>query len=156
MKQNDLKFIHDTIIHWIDRTDVKANIFLGIQLAILGYLLPKVACFYFDYYHKAVLFGWITSALLDLFLIFRVIWPKLSTDEPKSFIYFKHIHAKYAGENLVALRDFSKVNEKAFDEDLVNQIISLSTVATEKYIILQKVVILIGFQIALIILLIVT
>ncbi|KPJ55131.1 hypothetical protein AMJ47_01265 [Parcubacteria bacterium DG_72] len=154
MNQDNLKFIHNTIIYWIDKTDSKANIFLGIQLAILGYFLFSLSSFDLDFYCESiVLFGFLISTFFVLFFIFKIIWPKLSTKEPISFIYFKHIYEKYAKKRERAMEDFGKINNQDVDNDLINQIVSLSIVATSKYKDLQKAIIFLVIEIIFIILL---
>jgi len=151
---NNLKFIHNTIIHWIDKTDTKANIFLGIQLVILGYFFSYFNDFNFDSCYKKTILGLLTFfTFFVLFFIFKIIWPKLSTKEPKSFIYFKHICDKYTKNKEQAIQDFSKLSNQEFENDLVNQILSLSIVATSKYKYLQKMIIFLTIEIILIILL---
>jgi len=154
MNQDNLKFIHNTIIHWIDKTDIKAHIFLGIQLVILGYFTSYFNNIDFGSCYKKIVFGFfIFFTILVLFFIFKVIWPRLSTNRLKSFIYFKDIYDKYAKSDQPAIEDFDKISKQEFENDLVNQLVSLSIVAMTKYKDLQKMMMVLGFEIILVILL---
>jgi len=154
MDQNNLKFIHNTIIHWIDKTDMKTHIFLGVQLAILGYFISCFNDIDFSICYKEIVFAlFLSSSIFVLFFIFKIIWPRISTNKPKSFIYFKDINDKYAITNQLAAEDFNKISKQEFENDLVNQLVSLSIVATTKYKDLQKMMMVLGFEIILVILL---
>ncbi len=154
MSKEFLKFIHNTIIHWIDKTDIKANIFLGIQLVILGYFLSSIANFSLNSWYKVIaLLGFLVFTFFVLFFIFKVIWPRLSTNGSSSVIYFKHLHDKYAENKNQAIKDFSETTDRDINNDLINQIVSLATVATLKYKDLKKAIIFLGIEIILITLL---
>jgi len=154
MDKKDLKFIHNTIIHWIDKTDTKANIFLGIQLVILGYVVSHFRNLNLGICYKKIILDFLLFlTILVFFFIFKIIWPRLSTNEPKSFIYFKHIYNRYVKNKQQATEDFSKISKQEFENDLINQVVSLSTVATTKYTDLQKMILILGIEIILIIVL---
>lgn len=134
-----LKFIHDIVIHWIDKTDSKANVILGIKLFVLGYLLTLLKNFEFGCNWISVLlvlYG--IFSFISFFFIVKVFYPQLSTNEPHSSIYFKHIADKYRNNKEQGLSDLKKLSDKGFVEDLSNQIISLAIVAREKYSLVQK------------------
>lgn len=156
MNQENLKFIHNTIIHWIDKTDIKANIFLGFVLAVLGYVLKDLNLTNNIYSIKFLLFLiFIISVSLSLFYILKTLWPKLSNNDSNSFIYFKHISDRYIKNEQQAIFDFRNLQDDAIEKDVVNQIISLSFIATSKYKDLQKAIIFLILEVVLAVLLLI-
>jgi len=158
MNQERLKFIHNTIVHWIDKTDTKAQIFLGIQLAILGYLLANLKYSNFLKNYNITFLLFLISLLfifLSIFYLLRVLWPRLSTSEHISYIYFKHIEERYRHDKKKAIHDYNELKDDEFDNDLISQIISLSIVGTSKYKDLQKIVIILSVEIILVILMLI-
>lgn len=133
-----LKFIHDTIIHWIDKTDTKANIILALKLFILGYFLKEFNIQNIGNAKQFVLFVFLTSSALAFFFVLKIVYPKLSTGEATSLLYFKHIADKYKCNKKQGVIDFENLTEDKLKKDTTNQIISLSIVSTEKYKDLQK------------------
>ena len=143
-----LKFIHDTIIHWIDKTDSKANIILGIKFILVGYFLTLLTGFNFGWNWKTIaLLIFITSSVSAFSFLIKIIYPKLSTEEPTSLIYFKHLALKYKNNKKQGIEDLDKLTEESFKRDLSNQIISLSIVAECKYTDLRKGIIALFFEI---------
>lgn len=134
-----LKFIHNTITHWIDKTDLKADIILGIKIFIVGYFLTLLDVFKFGWNWKTIiLILFIASSAASFFFLLKIIYPKLSTEEPTSLIYFKHLSAKFKNNKKQGVDDLNKLSEENFNKDLSNQIISLSIVAECKYFDLRK------------------
>jgi len=134
-----LRFIHNTIIHWIDKTDLKANIILGVKLFLIGYFLTLLDCFSFGWNWKTILLVlFFLTSIVSFFFIIRIIYPKLSTGEASSLIYFKHISDKYKKNKKQGIKNLSNFSDKDFITDISNQIISLAIVAESKYVYLQK------------------
>lgn len=129
-----LKFIHNTIIYWIDKTDSKANIILGINFFIVGYFLSLLENFTLGWNWKTIVFVFFlgSSAIVFSYIV-KIIYPKLSTEEPSSLIYFKNIFEKYGNNKKQGVKDLSNFKNDDFKKDLSNQIISLSIVAESKY-----------------------
>lgn len=134
-----LQFIHNTIIHWIDKTDSKANIILGIKLFLIGYFLTLLDGFSFGWNWGTLLLSlFIVSSFVSFIFVVRIIYPKLSTEEPSSLIYFIHIFDKYKNNKNQGVEDLSNFSDENFKTDISSQIISLAIVAEEKYRYLQK------------------
>lgn len=134
-----LKFIHNTIIHWIDKTDSKANIILGIKLFLIGYFLTLLDGFSFGWnWGTVLLILFVINSFVSFIFVVRIIYPKLSTVEASSLIYFKHISDKYKNNKSQGIEDLGNFSDGKFKTDISNQIISLAIVAEEKYRHLQK------------------
>ena len=138
MKMENLKFINNTIIHWIDKTDVKSNIILALKFFILGYFLNKFNFHFIERQKDFIFFIFILSSALSFLFLIRIIYPKLSTGEASSIIYFKHISDKYRQNKKQAEADLMEIDDESFKRDLIGQIVSLSVVAECKYKDLQK------------------
>ena len=135
----NLKFIHNTIIHWIDKTDSKANIFLGIKFFIVGYFLTLLTNLNFGWNWETIfLILFVIFSFIGFVLIIKIVKPKSSTEEPPSLIYFKHLSEKYRNDKKTGSNVLLNMSDQDFKRDLSNQIISLSIVAHDKYRYLQK------------------
>ncbi|MFA5925622.1 MAG: Pycsar system effector family protein [Parcubacteria group bacterium] len=142
-----LKFIHNTIIHWIDKTDSKANIILALKLFILGYFLKEFHIQDVEKFKQFILFIFFFSSALSFFFVLKIVYPKLSTGEASSLLYFKHISDKYKFNKKQGAADYKNLTPDKLELDTINQIISLSIVATEKYRDLQKSIILLFVEV---------
>lgn len=151
MEKENLKFIHETITHQIDKTDTKANFLLILQLAVIGYLFTRLDKFDFSNCITVALLV-ITSVLIIISLIFilKTVWPRLTSnvvDTKSSIIYFNHIIGSYKNEKEKLFKRFEDCNSEEFNKDLVNQIISLSNLVLNKYRNIHKAIIFIILQI---------
>lgn len=147
------QFIHNTVIHWIEKADSKAEIMLGIKLFILGYFIQT-----FEHpndltYHSLIYITYSISSLLSFYFLVKIVYPKLSTKEPNSLIYFKHLDSKYSSNKKQGVKDLMNMSEEDFKNDLINQILSLSFVSSLKYQLLQKSFIFLMLEVASVILL---
>lgn len=138
----NLKFIHNTIVHWIDKTDSKANIVLGFKIFLIGYFLTMLDSLSLNCDINIIaLILYIVSSLVSFVSVLRIVNPTLSTGEAPSLIYFKHISHQYRNKREKGVEDLIKLSDKDFKIDIANQIISLALVAEEKYQHLQKAII---------------
>jgi len=137
MKDNYI-FIHNTIIDWISKAESKANIILGIKLFILGYFIESYNSPSSFSYHALLYVLYLFFAGISFYFLIKIIFPQLSTKEPESLIYFKHIDVKYKFNKKQGISDFINFDEDKFKKDIINQILSLSFVSSIKYKLLQK------------------
>jgi hypothetical protein len=131
MNIDNLKYTHDQITQWIDKADNKANIFLAVKLFILGYILENTrsgstGC-------NGFLISFLIFSGISFFYILRVVYPRLGTDKPKSFIFFRHLSDLFGSDKKKGIESFDKRTDDDFKNDLSEQIISISGVATRKY-----------------------
>ena len=89
-------------------------------------------------HHFVINFLGATSVLRPFYFLIKIIFPQLSTKEPESLIYFKHIDVKYKFNKKQGISDFINFDEDKFKKDIINQILSLSFVSSSKYKLLQK------------------
>lgn len=151
MDQKNIKYIYDKIIHWSDKTDTKANILLGFQLAIAGFFISRVDSVEFTCYKKLLLICCCLVTIVVIYKIFSVIWPRLSERGPKSIIYFRNIYNYYLRNgDKKTIESLFDMSDRAFKADLVFQIISLSEITTNKFKNLQMSILFCGLEIALI------
>lgn len=160
MEEENLKFIHSTIIHQIDKTDSKANFLLILQLAIMGYFIIRLDNFKINYFNNCyILTTLIISVVLiitALVFIVLTIWPRLSNknlETSDSLIYFKNIFTSFQIDNKKILDNFKKCNSLKFKNDLTKQIISLAGIALTKYRNIRISIIFISLQIIFLVLL---
>lgn len=130
----ELQYKYETLSKWIGNADTKAQILLGIQLFILGYVLnsgfPKN---WHSVWDVVVIFSFLYTSCFALFYLYRIIRPRLTNNLGNSLIYFQDL-AKLARSNHKSLKD-NLMNERpeSFSEDLANQVIALAKVCDEKY-----------------------
>ncbi len=152
MEIEPIKFIFNSISGQISRTDTKANILLGVQLAIVGYFLSNLERISLNnYYFLIVFILFIIMVLMTLIFVFKVIWPSLNlkylSKKGYSLIYFKSIHDEVTKDEKKTIHRFDKAKEEEFKEDLILQVLSLSEIATKKFIRIQKAFIFLGIEI---------
>lgn len=134
-----LQFKYEAITKWIESADLKAQILIGIQLFILGYILEKQINF--TCLSSLVIFVFLCflgASTISLYNLYRIIKPRLSNNIYGSRIYFRDI-AKNVKNKPEEIKDLL-VNEKDEDyrSDLADQIIALAKVCNEKYEYLLK------------------
>ena len=127
------------ISKWITVADTKAQILIGIQLFIIGFVSEKhipIDCF--EWMINILFLVFLFISCISLFDLYRVIKSRLSNKTYGSKIYFRDI-AKSFELNAEETKDLIK-NEKKEDflSDLTDQIIILSGIANEKYKDLEK------------------
>ena len=129
-----LQFKYESISRWIENADLKAQILIGIQLFIIGFVLEKQLPF--DPCHRLSLFFlglFLILSCVSLSYLYRIIKPRLSNKIHGSRIYFRDI-AKSSKVNYKETKE-SIVSEKEGDfiSDLADQVIALSRVCNSKY-----------------------
>ena len=150
----NLKFIHNTEIHWIEKTDTKASILLGLKVLILGFFLDKFADLNTESdFVITILCSFLFITLLALFLYLKIIFPQLTINKPKSLIYFKHIAEKDSLDHEKLFNELLNISDATLQKDLTTQIISLSHVASKKYGDLQKMMFLLYIEVLLVLIL---
>lgn len=133
-KEDSLKFKYEALGKWIENADLKAQILIGIELFIVGFVLGKQ--FSFDVCH--LLSGFFLTLFLllsgiSLFYLYRIIKPRLSNEIHGSRIYFRDIAKNSKADYKKTKESLTSETEEGFVSDLADQIISLSRVCNSKY-----------------------
>lgn len=137
MNKDQLEYLYSNANRWINNADAKINIFIGIQLGVVGLLFFRV----FDWYKSHLPNMSLTEILVSSLGIFFVLWsiyhsikgifPNLkSRGENGELVYFGAI-------TKVSLDKFRKIvagaTEKQYIDDLVEQIYTNSHIAKDKF-----------------------
>lgn len=138
MHESNYQFIHDTIVHWIDKADSKSDIIIALKLFILGYFITNFSVAHELNFKTLLFILYLVFSFSSFYWLVMIVFPKLSTGEASSMIYFKHISQKYKFNIGQGRSDFNSMSQESFKNDIINQIISLSIVSDSKYQGLRK------------------
>ncbi len=145
MKKDELEYLFSNVNRWINNADGKINIFIGIQLGVIGLLFFN----FFDWSKSAFSRMTLIESILFLIGILFVLWsifhslkgifPILkSRGENGELVYFGAI-------TKISLSKFRKLVSEATDkqyiDDLVEQIYTNSHIAQDKFESYKKAVI---------------
>lgn len=137
MKKDELEYLYSNVNSWINNADGKINIFIGIQLGVIGLLFfkfldwSKIA---FPHMSLVESVGCILGILLVVWSLFhslKGIFPNLkSRGEDGELVYFGAI-------TKISLSKFRKIvsgaTDKQYTDDLVEQIYTNSHIAKDKF-----------------------
>lgn len=137
MKTNQLEYLYSNINQWINNADGKLNIFIGVQLGIVGLLIKD----FYSWYRVALLgmrtlevlvsiLG-ISLVLFSIYHSLRGIFPNLrSRGEKGELVYFGSIIRH-------SLSEYRKIvdgaSEAQYKSDLVEQVYTNSHIAKDKF-----------------------
>lgn len=133
-----LIFKYETISKWIERADTKAQILIGIQIFITGFVLQEKFSFYHCYFLSIALLLFVSLSCLTLYYLYRVIRPRLNNKIGKSLIYYRDISQNFELNPQVVKNELLNEKEEDFISDISNQVISLSISCDNKYSDLQN------------------
>lgn len=137
MKKDELEYLYSNVNHWINNADGKINIFIGIQLGVIGLLFFK----FFDWIKIAITQMSLVESVVCMLGILLVLWsifhslkgifPNLKPrGENGELVYFGSI-------TKISLSKFRKIvanaTDKQYTDDLVEQIYTNSHIATDKF-----------------------
>ncbi len=133
-KADKLQFKYESLAGWIEKADLKAQILVGVQLFILGYVLENQADnFNWSGLSWLLLFGFIFCSLGSLYHLYRIIRPRLSNKIFGSMTYFRDL-AKQAAQDYVKTKELLKTeDEQGFIDDMADQVLALAKVCNEKH-----------------------
>lgn len=133
-KADKLQFKYNSLAGWIEKADLKAQILIGVQLFILGYVLENQADnFYWSGLMWLLLFGFILCSLGSLYYLYRIIRPRLANKIFGSKIYFRDL-AKQAEKDYAKTKEaLIAEDDQGFINDMTDQVLALAKVSNEKH-----------------------
>jgi hypothetical protein len=137
MKQ--LEFIYGTVMHWLDNTQTKASIILGVKLFLIGYFLTLFDVYNVHWEMRCLVMIWyLITALFSFIFLIRVIYPRTNSRLFSSNIYFRNIAHNYRDNVQKGIEDLTAMKKEDFKKSLAEQIITLSEVSDYKYKYLRR------------------
>lgn len=138
-----------SINEFIRFSDTKAGVVLAFAGGSAAYLSNKVEVIRsIIVAHQSDPWGWILYVATLLFVIgllatlvsaFATLRPMLTLGKKRSPIFFKHIAEDYADDHTVYAKQVLKdLDDSSFDEEMAEQIVTNSKIATKKYFWVDK------------------
>lgn len=137
MNVDQLEYLFSNINRWISNADGKINIFVGIQIAVMGLLFSDFSKWYqskspnFSSPERLLVVSGLILVIWSIYHSLKGIFPNLrSRGENGELVYFGSI----ARHSLKSFRKIiSKSDKEQYTNDLVEQIYTNSHIAKDKF-----------------------
>lgn len=130
---DNLVFTYNSIKDWIMNADRKANIFIVVNLFVIGFVLEQEILFQSNEKTIMMLLGllFIGCAMFSMFFLLKVVTPRLNNDQGGSRIFFQDIANSKNQVDIV--QEIQMQSNSNFRHDLATQIRHISNVCKRKH-----------------------
>lgn len=145
---NNLWRLHSNINEYLRFADAKAGAIIGLAGISFTFVLTKEpivrrvvvdrGCDYIAVV-ICILFGaYLISSFIAMYKALSCIWPRLGDGQTRSKLFFFHISQDYGQHQDKYRQYWEQMSEDELKEDLANQIVETSKIASRKFILISQ------------------